>query len=181
MDEEGIQDGEEMGVKINASVDTETKQLISVAITDERVADTKMFCELVGRARENIELNGKWRVIRVIADGEYDSNKNFEFAERLRIIPVIKVRAPEKISARSKNLRKKYGKMIKEFGYGKWKDIFSYGRRWVVEAVFSGFKRRFGEFVRAKKKENIFQEVKLKCMVYNLMVRYDLTGFLHWE
>lgn len=167
-------------VKMNVAVDTETKQFTSVAVTEERVADTKMFREIVGKAKENTELNGKGKVIQVNADGGYDSNMNFEFAEELGILPVIKVRAPEKISVRSKNPRKKYGKMIKEWGYEKWREIFGYGKRWIVESVFSAFKRRFGESVRAKKKANIFQEVKLKCMVYNFIVRYDLTGILPW-
>lgn len=167
-------------IKINVSVDVKTIQVVSLKITDEKVADTKVFTELVGEAKNNVESKGG-RLIRVCADKGYDSNKNFNFVEKLGITPAINIRAPWKISFRSKNPRKKYGRIMVELGYDVWREMFGYGDRLMVETFFSKFKREYGECVRARKKENIIQEVMLRCVVYNLIVRYELTGKLPWD
>ena len=36
-------------------------------------------------------------------------------------------------------------------------------------------KRKFGEFVRATKVKNMFNEVKLKYLFYNAIIKYDVT------
>lgn len=51
-----------------------------------------------------------------------------------------------------------------------WKNRVNYGRRWLVEIVFSSFKRMFGESVRAIRMENILQEIRLKVHTYNAML-----------
>ena len=48
-----------------------------------------------------------------------------------------------------------------------WKARLGYNMRWVVEGVFSMFKRMFGEHVTALKWENIVQEIRLKVALYN--------------
>ena len=48
-----------------------------------------------------------------------------------------------------------------------WKARIGYRRRWVVEGVFSIFKRVFGEHVLALKWENIVHEIQLKVSLYN--------------
>ena len=52
----------------------------------------------------------------------------------------------------------------------KWKKNTGYGRRWLVEIVFSSFKRIFGSAVHAIRMENIAKEVALKVFVYNRMI-----------
>ena len=51
-----------------------------------------------------------------------------------------------------------------------WKKRLGYGQRWMVEALFSGFKRLFGEVVHAKRFEVMVKEIELKVWVYNLML-----------
>ncbi len=41
-----------------------------------------------------------------------------------------------------------------------WKARIGYGHRWIVESVFSAFKRLFGEHLMALKWDNILQEVR---------------------
>ena len=48
-----------------------------------------------------------------------------------------------------------------------WKARTGYGHRWLAEAVFSAFKRLFGEHPMAPEWENIVQEVRLKAVQYN--------------
>ena len=66
-------------------------------------------------------------------------------------------------------VRDKYVKMQLS-NYNKWKEKFGYGYRWIVESVFSVFKRIFGEYVSAKKFENIVNELMLKIRIYNLLI-----------
>ena len=52
------------------------------------------------------------------------------------------------------SVRDKYVKM-QITDYNKWRERSGYGYRWIVETVFSAFKRIFGEYVSAKKMEYI--------------------------
>ncbi|MDE0090980.1 MAG: hypothetical protein OXP12_06455 [Thaumarchaeota archaeon] len=48
-----------------------------------------------------------------------------------------------------------------------WKARTGCNKRWVVEGVFSMFKRLFGGHLMALKWESIVQEVRLKAILYN--------------
>jgi len=52
----------------------------------------------------------------------------------------------------------------------KWKDSVSYGKRWIVETVFSRLKRTFREYVYSVKLKNMIQEMKLKASLHNKMI-----------
>ena len=53
----------------------------------------------------------------------------------------------------------------------KWKDnSVSYGKRWIVETVFSCIKRMFGEYVYSVKLKNMIQEMMLKESLYNKLI-----------
>ena len=53
----------------------------------------------------------------------------------------------------------------------KWKDnSVSYGKRWIVETVFSCIKRMFVEYVYSVKLKNMIQEMKLKASLHNKMI-----------
>ena len=61
-------------LKIHLAVDGKSKKILSVNVTDEHVHDSQVLPELVnGVAKQN----GK--IIKVIADGAYDSNSIFHF------------------------------------------------------------------------------------------------------
>ncbi len=52
--------------------------------------------------------------------------------------------------------------------FQRWKDsMVSYGKRWIVETVFSSIKRMFGEYVYSTKIKNMKQELMLKVSLYN--------------
>jgi hypothetical protein len=46
----------------------------------------------------------------------------------------------------------------------------SYGKRWIVETVFSSIKRRFGEYVYSVRLKNMKQEMMLKVSLYDKMI-----------
>ena len=51
-----------------------------------------------------------------------------------------------------------------------WKMRVEYGKRWIVEIVFSAFKRMFGEYLYSLKWKNMIQEVNLKVAACNKLV-----------
>ena len=59
-----------------------------------------------------------------------------------------------------------------------WKQAVGYGRRWMAESFFSGFKRLFGEVVQAKRWERMVVELQLKVWVYHLRIGLAMTPTL---
>src|SRR5919108_5600122 len=63
-------------LKIHVAVDIKNKKIISLEVTSEEVHDGKMLKKLVDNASENNNVNG------MLADGIYDSNKNFRYLSK---------------------------------------------------------------------------------------------------
>jgi len=150
-------------LKIHVAVDVETKQILAIEVTDEKVADCERLKELV----QGAEMYAK--VVRVLADGAYDSKENFDFLEAKGIEPGIKPRRSSSGKARG-SWSRMYA--VREFldDEEAWKLKVGFGKRWSVESAFSSFKRTFGEFVSAKKFEHMVNELKLKAFTYNLLI-----------
>jgi len=135
-------------LKIHIAVDTKTKQILAMEVTNERTGDIKMFKPLVERA------SGRTKVKLVLADSAYDSRDNFNFLEARGIEPGIRIRRGASGKARGSRARRRAARGFLEDERG-WKRKVGYGRRWVVEGTFSNLKRFFGEFVTAQKFENM--------------------------
>ncbi|MDI1495354.1 MAG: Transposase DDE domain protein [Cenarchaeum symbiont of Oopsacas minuta] len=56
-----------------------------------------------------------------------------------------------------------------------WKKRVRYGQRWIIEVVFSAFKRVFGDSVMSRKWDHIVQELRLKVWVYNMFCDASLS------
>jgi len=95
------------------------------------------------------------------------SHDNFKFLAMEGIEPGIKVR--EDSNPHCGGVR---GEVVQAYLRDPpgWKKLVSYGKRWMVETFFSGFKRLFGEAVHAKRFERMVKEIELKVWVYNLML-----------
>ena len=102
-----------------------------------------------------------------IADGSYDSNKNFQFLSYRGIKSAIKVRKNSRCRKTNHYLRNKTVNMQKKNNLQEWKHSVSYGQRWMAETVFSCIKRMFGEYVTAIRFENMIKEMILKASFYN--------------
>ncbi len=156
-------------VKIHVAVDTKTKQILAMEVTDERAGDSKMFKPLVERASEraNVRL--------ALADPAYDSRENFNFLEAKGIEPGIKIRHGASGKARGSRARRR---AAREFLKDEedWKQRVGYGRRWTAEGVFSNLKRAFGEFVAAHKFENMIKEMTQKAFCYNLLMNLSASN-----
>lgn len=150
--------GERRGwIKVHVAVDVESKELLSIEITDEKTGDSEVFGDLV----EDLDLKN------CLGDGAYDTEEVFEILEKKGTGPPgIKIRknAKTSLSPRGESVRQ-----FQEQGYERWKEKQDYGKRWAVEGFFSAIKRCFGETVRAASPEGMIREVKRKFTLYNLM------------
>lgn len=53
---------------------------------------------------------------------------------------------------------------------GAWKRNHGYGQRWIMETVFSSFKRTLGEYVSTRTIRNMTNEMMVKASLYNLLI-----------
>lgn len=75
-------------LKIHLAVDIKKKRILSLHVTSEQVHDSKILPELI----DDITIKQNKIVNTVIADGSYDSNKNFQILSFKGINPAIKIR-----------------------------------------------------------------------------------------
>ncbi|MGI0066787.1 MAG: IS5 family transposase [Nitrosotalea sp.] len=148
-------------LKIHVGVDIESKQVVSLKVTDQHPHDSKHLPYIVESAQEHAN------VIKVLGDGAYDSKEIFSYLSDHNIIPCIKIKR-NLYSSRSGryNPRRLYA-MPQHSNYRYWRDSVSYGNRWIVESVFSALKRAFGEHVMSHKRQNMEKELELKVSLYN--------------
>jgi hypothetical protein len=152
------------------AVDIKTKQVVSLEVSDERTDEGKKLKSLVRGAKRRA------RVKKVLGDSGYDSHENFEFLAASGIEAALKVRE----DANPDWWWGKEGRWCGAYLQDPpgWKERVGYGRRWMAETFFSGFKRLFGEVVSAKRFERMVKEIELKVWVYNLMLGLALAPAL---
>jgi hypothetical protein len=149
-------------LKIHLAVDIKKKRILSLHVTSEQVHDGKILPELI----DDITIKQNKIVNTVIADGSYDSNKNFQILSFKGIKPAIKIRKNSRCRKVNHYLRNKMVKMQKN-NLQNWKVSVNYGKRWIAETVFSCIKRIFGEYVTAIRFENMIKELILRASLYN--------------
>ncbi len=150
-------------IKMHIAVDKETREIVAMKVTKEHVHDGKKLMPLVKQVMQNAN------VTKVIADGAYDSRKNFRFLSDNDIEPVIKVRKNASLHARG-CMPRKLSVIEQKEDLDAWKHKHGYGYRWVAESAFSAFKRTFGEHVKAVKWKNMVKELMLKASIYNMFI-----------
>jgi hypothetical protein len=151
-------------VKVHVSADVETRQILGVEITSEEVGDSRMFESLVEQSM------GSGKVSKVLADGAYDKRDNFNYSKKHGITAGIKTRANASTRAKGSPLRAKMVRERKALGYEGWRDKYEYGKRWIVEGVYSTFKRIFGETMRATSIPGMIRELLIKIQAYNVLI-----------
>jgi hypothetical protein len=151
-------------LKIHVAVDIEKKKIVSLDVTSEEVYDGSRLKELVDNALENNTLE------KVIADGAYDSNENFQYLSNKNIEAAIKVRKNSSYDRTVGCIPRKRVVLNQLKNFERWKTRVKYGSRWIAETVFSSVKRTFGEYVTAKRFPNMVKEMILKASLYNLFI-----------
>ena len=155
-------------LKIHIAVDVKLKRILALEVTDEKVGDERMLQPLVEEASK------KARIAKTIGDGAYDTKRIFRYLDANGIEPIIKVRKDASSKAGGCVPRKLVAQEYLRSPEG-WKRRHGYGQRWMVESVFSTFKRTFGEYVSAKTMHNMANEIMLKASLYNLLTTLTIT------
>jgi transposase len=146
-------------IKVHVAVDVETRRPITFEITDERTTDQEMVKPLL----KDIKLKD------ALMDGAYDKEKVFKFMKEKGVtMPGIKIRKNAVVKADTE--RAESVLEFQKYGYGSWKGVHQYGRRWAAESVFSAIKRIFGETVRATSIEGMFCEVRRMLTFYTIIL-----------
>ena len=157
-------------LKLHVAVDTKSGQVLSMEVTEEDVHDTRMLKPLVRGSMKVADVG------KALGDGAYDSRANFQFLCDHGVEPVIRVRKNSVPKAKGCYARKHAVQEQLQDREG-WSRRHGYGYRWMAESAFSSIKGRLGEHVRAKKLQNMIQEVRLKVFTYNWLIRsISMTG-----
>ena len=151
-------------LKIHVAVDIRKRKIVSLDVTSEEVYDGSRLKELVANASENNTLK------RVIADGAYDNNENFQYLSDKNIEAAIKVRKNSSYDRSVGCLPIRRAVLCQLKNFERWNARVKYGSRWMAETVFSSLKRTFGEYVTAKRFPNMVKETILKASLYNLFI-----------
>ncbi len=142
---------------MHLAVNINTKEIIALDITKEDTHDSKRFKDIIDSIPNKID--------RVYADKAYDSNDNFNHLIDKNIEPVIRVRDNSIIDD---SIRGMYvSEQLND--YTRWKYKYYYNKRWIIESVYSSFKRIF-RHIKSVKWENIIKELMIKVNVYNLFM-----------
>ena len=107
---------------------------------------------------------------KLFADGAYEGNDIFRYLGDNGILPYIKVRKNAKVRLKKGHILRNLSVISQKNDLQRWKDSVSYGKRWIVETVFSSIKRTFGEYVYSVRLKNMIQEMMLKASLYNKMI-----------
>jgi hypothetical protein len=106
-------------------------------------------------------------------DGSFDAKYLFNFLERHGIETAIKIRENASDKADGSMRRAREVAEYKAKGYLNWSRDKQYGKRWLgTEVKFSAVKRKFGESVRSKNRENKLKEVKRRFWAYETIRLY---------
>src|SRR2546421_8008160 len=159
------------GAALHLSVDEETREIIVAGGSTNSVSDGEMLPLMLAEVRDE--------VCQVSADGIYDQRKCYEAIRRLSARAAIPPRRGARIwqhgntkaerLARDENLRS-----IRKRGRKVWKEEVGYHRRSLAETTVFRYKMTFGERLHARKVENQFTEMFIKCAALNRMVHLGM-------
>ena len=177
-------------------VDADTKKRLAVQVTDNRAGDSPMLATLLDEVLEvvmrtcQVQDSGAWPVDAgccLYGDAAYASRDNVTACRdrgadsRIKFVVDSRGRGKGAGDAWGMAVREQLGgsadsrvwkmsndekKRLRE----EWKKKAGYGKRWLVEIVFSAFKRMFGEHLYSLKWKNMVQEVRIKVVAYNRLV-----------
>jgi len=150
-------------LKMHVLVDADRREILSLKVSRCNVSDSKMFVPLmedVSRSRN---------IVRVYGDGAYSSREHYRYCGDHNIEPVLRLKRNVSIKNRGAGIWGRHVREFKRLGYEGWKEKYHYEKRLMVESVFSSFKRRFGEHVRARNEENMVRELELKACTLNML------------
>lgn len=153
-------------VKVHFAVNVKTGEILEWKVTPDNVHDNKVLPDLV------INASKRKRLRKVLGDGAYDDAFNDDFVKAYggeMITPPRRNSRVRRNPPPDKWSRNERVREFKRLGAKRWKKKHGYGARWLVETVFSVWKRLFGEFISAKTHKNVLAEIARKVAFYNTL------------
>jgi transposase len=148
--------------KIHIFVDLDSKKIIYCLVTKGTASDHKQL--------KKILKNCDWiRVDIILGDKGYDTRECFNEITKNGSVPGIKVRKNAVRKARGCPSRRK-AVLAQQKDFEGWKKKVQATMRCVIEAVFSGTKRRFGEHLFSLKARFRRIEVWLRTILWNVLI-----------
>ena len=157
-------------IRVVITANPQDKKLLAVtaAIEGEESSETKLAMEQIS----SIISEGR-TVSKAYGDSAFDTHMFFNFLQKHGIKSAVKIRANASTKADGSMRRAREVKAYKSEGYEKWAGNRDYGMRWPgTEGIFSAVKRKFGERVRSKKKENMCLEAERRFWAYDCIAQY---------
>jgi len=148
--------------KVHLFVDLVSKKILYCLVTPGRASDSKQLNELLKGCQ--------WtRVDIILADGGYDSRDCFNAISDVGATPGIPVRR----NAVARNrwcISRRRAVLAQQRDIIQWKEQVHYRMRCVVESIFSGLKRRFGEHLFSIKERFRRVEMWLRTILWNIVI-----------
>ena len=148
--------------KIHIFVDLESKKILYSLLTKGKTYDAPHLRKILKQCT--------WVKFEIIlGDGAYDSRGCFNEIAKHKAEPGIPVRkTASRLSKGSPSRRKAV--IEQQNDYKKWKEKVRYSMRCVVESIFSGTKRRFGEYLFSVKERFKLVEMWLRTILWNVLI-----------
>ena len=148
--------------KVHIFVDLDSKKILYCITTKGSSYDSPQLNIILKQCN--------WLKIDIIlGDGGYDSKECFNEITKRGAIPGIPVRKNSSTRSRGSPSRRK-AVLEQKRNMKKWKEKVQYTMRCVVESIFSGTKRRFGEYLFSLKEKNRCIEMWLRTILWNVLI-----------
>lgn len=157
-------------IKAVITMDVETKKILDIEVFEKGDSEPNIFERHINKL-----IKKGVKIRKACADGAHDKRKLFNTLEKHNIEQAIKIRSNASTKARGSISRAREVRKFKEKGYEQWAKEKEYGMRWATEGKFSSVKRKFGEFVRSTKKNNMLEEARRKFILCERMNAYAET------
>ena len=165
--------------KLHAIVNIDTSEILAYVVSEPYMNDSLAFWRLI-----DMVLEQGHEVGCVLADAAYDSKDYWNGMEERGIKFIANINGcldPRKrgfggYKKRGCWSRAEHVKRILEIGREKWKEEVGYSRRWKIEAAFSDLKRKFGDTLRARGREQVANMIGWFVIVFNMFKATRWSG-----
>ncbi len=148
--------------KIHIFVDLVSKKILYCLVTKGTSSDSKQLKRILKQCR--------WMKVEIIlGDSGYDTRECFNEITDYDSVPGIKVRKNASTKSKGSPSRRK-AVLAQRLDFDKWKEKVQCTMRCVVESIFSGTKRRFGDYLFSIKDKFRSIEVWLRTILWNVLI-----------
>ena len=148
--------------KVHIFVDLISKKILYCLLTDGKTYDSPQL--------KHILRHCNWIKFEIIlGDGGYDSKECFNEITKNGAIPGILVRKNSITRSKGSPARRKTV-IEQQKNFDKWKEQVQFTMRCVVESIFSGIKRKFGEYLFSLKEKSRCIEMWLRTILWNVLI-----------